>query len=162
MAKQHKSFDLQSLQKIKDNTKEEILKKIQNYTEGRRPTIKAYIMKKKLVNEETCLMKCIADEHDLMYDNIDKKYRSNVMVPLWTVMEEELMHQFQIKKQRNLEKNKPERFNHFKDALPDMIDYKKRMVKEGLIPDLDLDSLLECKFSFNLDKVEVQSIEKTL
>jgi len=131
------------LQKIKDNTKEEIFKKIQNYTEGRRPTIKDYIMKKKLVNEETCLMKCIADEHDLMYENIDKKYRSSVMVPLWKVTEEELMHQFQIKKQRNLEKNKPERFNHFKEALPDMIDYKKRMVEEGLFPDPDLESLTE-------------------
>merc|ERR1711892_1374447 len=63
------------------------------------------------------------------------------MVALWKLMEEELELQFQNRKQRNLSKNKPSRFEHLKEALPVMISVKKEMHDNGVISDLSLHTL---------------------
>ena len=76
-----------------------------------------------------------------MYQKMQKKYQSDVMAALWKVMEEELELQFKDRKQRNLSKNKPARFEHFKVGLPIIIDVKKDMHKNGVIADLSLDLL---------------------
>ena len=99
---------------------------------------------KKLVNEEDCLMECVDKELGQMYKNIPEKYHSDVMTALWKVMEEEL--EFEDRKERNLSKNKPSRFKHFKVALPIIIDVKKGMHEKGIISDLCLATLTKCKF----------------
>jgi len=78
-----------------------------------------------------------------MSKNIQKKYHSDVMTSLWIVMEEELQIQFNDRKQRNLSKNKPSRFEHFKEALPIIIGEKKAIYEKGFISDLSLNSLSE-------------------
>jgi len=131
------------IQKVKDKTKDEIGHKITLYCEGRRSRIKKHILEKALVaqGEDECLMKCIDNELCLMYQKMQKKYQSDVMAALWKVMEDELELQFKDRKQRNLSKNKPARFEHFKVGLPIIIDVKKDMHKNGVIADLSLDIL---------------------
>ena len=137
------------IQKVKDKTKDEILKKIDLYCEGRRPKLKRYIQSKKLVNadedDEDCLMFCMDKELGLMYKNIQEKYHSDVMIALWKVMEQELEIQFKDRKQRNLSKNKPSRFAHFKVALPIIMDVKQGLYEKGIISDLSMDTLSTCK-----------------
>ena len=77
-----------------------------------------------------------------------EKYHSDVMSALWKVMEQELEIQFKDRKQRNLSKNKPARFDHFKVALPIIIDVKKGLHEKGIISDLFLDTLSTCKSFF--------------
>eukprot|EP00092_Neocalanus_flemingeri_P001115 GFUD01001188.1.p1 GENE.GFUD01001188.1~~GFUD01001188.1.p1 ORF type:complete len:1412 (+),score=425.44 GFUD01001188.1:75-4310(+) len=133
----------EAIQRVKDKAREEILSKMKFYCEGRRPRIKKHIVNKHLVNEEECLMTCIDGELQLMYKYIQRKYHSDVMAALWKVMEEELKLQFEDRKQRNLSKNKPSRFEHYKEALPVIMDVKKGMHDGKVISDLSLDTLSE-------------------
>ena len=135
----------EAIEKVKEKSRDEIIHKIKFYCEGRRPKIKDYVVNKKLVNDDECLMNCIDGELRLMYKHIQTKYHSDVMVALWKLMEEELELQFQNRKQRNLSKNKPSRFEHFKEALPVMISVKKEMHDNGVISDLSLDTLSNSK-----------------
>jgi hypothetical protein len=76
-----------------------------------------------------------------MYEHLPEKYYSDVMTALWKVMEEELEYKFEDRKERNLSKNKPSRFEHFKVALPIIIDVKKGMHEKGILSHLCLATL---------------------
>ena len=125
----------------KNRLTEEIINKINKYSEGRRPTLKILIANKKLINEEDCLMNFVDKELQLMHENITKKYHFDVIKSLWTVVEGELQMKFQERLNRNLVKNKPSRFSHFQAALPVIINAKKGLHEDRVISDLALDTL---------------------
>ena len=97
-------------------------------------------------------------ELGLMYKNIQEKYHSDVMIALWKVMEQELEIQFKDRKQRNLSKNKPARFAHFKVALPIIMDVKQGLYEKGIISDLSMDTLSTCKSFLDIWNTKVLSL----
>ena len=139
------------IENAKNRLKEEAFNQIRMYCESKRPILKNLIANKNLIdeNDDKCLMSFVDKEMQLMHTNIDKKYQFDVMNSFWTIVEEELESQFQDRLNRNLLKNKPSRFSHFKDALPVIIDFKKRMHEDGIISHLGIDTLSRSKLISN-------------
>jgi hypothetical protein len=58
-------------------------------------------------------------------------------------MEKELLAHFAKKKERNLAKNKPERFKYLDEAIPKVMDFKRKLMEDGHLEDKDVYNKME-------------------
>merc|ERR1719458_2310273 len=168
--KQQMNEVYENIANMEEEQNAEIQQKIDDYCEGRRQAMSAFIAEKKLVSEEEdgidCLMDFLDNEMKQIYSCL-REHVSNVIAKLWTVMEEELATWFEGRKKRNLQKNKPERFLHVAEAITIIIEAKTNLNTGGIIEDSDLDSLNKvkkktdvlapCSFSLLLSLLEQRS-----
>ena len=135
----------QTIADMEEKQKKEIQLKVNDYCEGRRSTMAAFIKDKKLVDDEQqkidCLMDYLDKEMKDIYACLRDECPSIVIAKLWAVMEEELSKWFKRKKKRNLQKNKPARFRHVAEAITIIIEVKTNLFNDGVIKDSDLDFL---------------------
>ena len=135
------------LEKLRTQAKEQIHNTFQFYCEHVRPKIKEKIKRKMLTegqNHQESLLNFIYDESDRILDNLKESHpndRSKIRInpedvvrKLWETVEEELEKKFAEKKERNRNKNKPSRFNHYKE-LRNFLDASKDLrLKGDVIP----------------------------
>merc|ERR550517_152984 len=132
---------------IRTTLKEKIDQEIQVYADLKRKTMTSYIDAKDLINDEDdekpTLMKWLIDEESrtVCQKVSDEGRRSQIILSLWRVMEEEISVKLSKKKKNNLLRNKPSRFHLLKQALQIMIESKTDMKKNGVILSLELDRL---------------------
>merc|ERR1712066_190038 len=136
----------EEIDSIRTTLKIRLEQKIQFYAEGKRKRMTELINGKKLVNEDEdenqSLMKYLDEECAIIFKNVKKKCRrSQIILALWKVMEEEILEKLKEKIDRNLVKNKPSRFDLFKEALKVMMEVKTKMKDDDVIDDLELDRL---------------------
>ena len=141
---------IDKIDSIRTDLNDKIDEKIQVYVEGMRKQMRNLIDAKQLINvednaNEMTLMKCLDDECRVLYNKLKKSssnsHCSQAILALWKVVEEELLEKLNDKKERNLMKNKPERFNLLKKTIELLIDEKRQMEDNAVINDLELDRL---------------------
>ena len=136
---------------VKTSSNAQIEKKILEYCDSIRPSMKHFIKTKALdcPDSEKCLMHVIDKEMNLLHENFKSEdqlgFRSKVIQQLWATMEEELREWFLIKAKRNQIKPNPDRFQHLAETLPTIISVKKDIYKAEVIQELSLDTLEESK-----------------
>jgi len=131
------------LEKLKTKAKEQIETTFEYYCEHVRPRIQEKIHKKILSegnNQEESLLNFVFDESYRILDNLKEshpndrtKIRINpeeVVRKLWETMEEELEKKFVEKKERNMRKNKPTRFAHYRQ-LEHFVQASKELRLQG-------------------------------
>lgn len=130
---------------IRKNLNDKIYEKIQFYVEGMRKPMRKLINDKQLINEEDnqmTLMKCLDDECRDICKKLEKSssnvHYSHAIHELWNMVEEEILLELKHKMERNVTKNKPERFNLLKKTIEHLIDLKKLMKDNTVINDLEL------------------------
>jgi len=135
----------EEIESIRTTLKVRLEQEIRLYADAKKKKMTDLINDKKLVEDDDdnpSLMKYIDEECAIIFKNVKKKYRrSQIILALWKVMEEEMLVKLNYKKDRNFVKNKPSRFHLFKEALNVMMDVKKKMKDDDVIDDLELDRL---------------------
>ena len=137
----------EEIESIRTTLKSKIDHEIQFYANRRRAKMTDFINAKEFINydddESPTLMKWLIDEECKMISKevTNKRRRSQIILALWTVMEEEIQKKLDHKTERNKVKNKPSRFYILKEALKIMIESKTNMNDDGIILDLELERL---------------------
>jgi len=140
------------IEKTSTVIEEEIRNKMELYCSGVKVKIKKYIQEKNLHQDDQsdCLLDFIINvEMKKLQESIGiKKYCQGslgVNQMLWDTMEREVLSHFQSKKLRNLQSNKPARFQHLKDAIDNFIVAKETLSNKCLISSNELTDLLQMK-----------------
>merc|ERR1719347_1600738 len=106
--------------------------------------MRQYIHESNLIKEsedDDCLLKFVHNEMTDLDNNINRLYKKEVLQSFWRTIEEELFTCFKAKVERNMQKNKPERFKRFEGVLPVLINLKQSMFDADALQSLDLDVL---------------------
>ena len=137
----------EEIEGIRTTLKDKRDQAIQLYVNKKRKTMTRFIKAKDLINnnyddDKPTLMKYVDEECMTIFEKFRKKgRRSQIILSLWKVMEEEISEELIRKRKRNLLKNKPSRFYYLKEALETMKDIKTRMKDDDVILALELDRL---------------------
>lgn len=100
------------------------------------PQIKKFVQEKNIESSGDCLLQFMDQEFKKLSYNmrrLEAAFTQRSFGVLWDAMEQEILTNFKQKKERNIQKNKPERFNHIKYSMNSLIEMKNDLYNAGKI-----------------------------